>query len=289
MTTTSSRGVHDRNLVHRARRRTRGNPWPGYDQGCDPERDPTRCGGSRSDAGKTMSVAARLADARRPRGRPGTGTGAKRTHSGTRMESTDAGWTRANWEGQQMPWFPDFLGAAELARRQGRAAGQAHLVGRYLAALNSGRTQPLEDVLAYRGGRLRPPGGGTVRGHRQLRQFVKRSKSLLAERHARTETIAATVVGNRVVVVELLAHLAYEGREVEWPVAVVADSLEDRSVVFRTYLSERVIDGRQHLRAPILPVDDVPLADIVNHLPGGARPRRHRQRSEHLRPGRISS
>lgn len=160
-----------------------------------------------------------------------------------------------------MPWFPDFLGAAELARRQGRAAGHADPVGRYLAALNSGRTQPLEDVWPAEVV-VFDPRAGTVRGHRQLRQFVKRSKALLADRHARTEDVATTVVGNRVVV-ELLGHLIYEGQEVDWPIAVVADSPDDRSVVFRTYLSERVIDGQQHLRAPILPVDDVPLADIV--------------------------
>ncbi len=160
-----------------------------------------------------------------------------------------------------MPWFPDFLGAAELARAQRRADGQADPVKQYLAALNSGKTQPLEDawpveVVVY------DPRAGEVRGHRQLRHFVKQSKSLLEERHARTEPVATTVVGSRVVV-ELLAHVAYSGDDVDWPVAVVADSPDDRSVVFRTYLSERVLDGQQHVRPPILPAGGVPLDGIV--------------------------
>ena len=37
-----------------------------------------------------------------------------------------------------MPWFPDFVGAVELARQQTRAAGQADPVGQYLTALNEG-------------------------------------------------------------------------------------------------------------------------------------------------------
>jgi hypothetical protein len=43
-------------------------------------------------------------------------------------------------------------------------------------------------------------------------------------------------------------------------VAVVAESPDDRSVVFRTYCSQWPVDGRRHLRPPIL-------------NPGAARPR----------------
>jgi hypothetical protein len=43
-----------------------------------------------------------------------------------------------------MPWFPDFVGAVELARRQTRAAGKADPVGQYVAALNQGDTHVLE-------------------------------------------------------------------------------------------------------------------------------------------------
>jgi hypothetical protein len=52
--------------------------------------------------------------------------------------------------------------------------------------------------------------------------------------------------------VELLAHLAGEGPELAWPVAVVAESPDERSVVFRTYCSQLPVDGRRHLRSPVL-------------------------------------
>ena len=78
---------------------------------------------------------------------------------------------------------------------------------------------------------------GSNRRPLPLRRFVRRSQSLLAERHTRTQTVASTVAGRRAVV-ELLAHLAaYDGREAAWPVAVVAESPDDRSVVFRSYFS----------------------------------------------------
>jgi hypothetical protein len=150
-----------------------------------------------------------------------------------------------------MPWFPDFIGAAELVRVQTRAAGQADPVGRYLVALNRGDTRALEDVWP---GRVivHDPRSGEVSGHRRLREFVRRSRSLLAERQARVETVASTVAAGRAVV-ELLAHLLDdEGRERAWPVAVVAESPDDRSVVFRSYFRLRTIDGRSHLRPPVL-------------------------------------
>src|ERR1700727_2635221 len=113
--------------------------------------------------------------------------------------------------GADMPWFPDFTSAVELARRQAQAAGQADPVAQYFTALNQGDTHVLEtvwpgEVVIY------DPRAGEIRGHRQLRQFVSRNMSWLAGLHARTETVASTVVGGRAVV-ELLAHLTDDGRE----------------------------------------------------------------------------
>ena len=45
-----------------------------------------------------------------------------------------------------MPWFPDFISAAELARKQTRDAGQADPVAQYLTALSNGDTHALENV-----------------------------------------------------------------------------------------------------------------------------------------------
>jgi SnoaL-like domain len=160
-----------------------------------------------------------------------------------------------------MPWFPDFADAVELARRQTRAAGLADPAMAYFDALNKGDTRALEtvwpgEVVIY------DPRAGEVRGHRQLRRFVRHNQSWLAERHARIETVASTLVGGRAVV-ELLAHLDGDGATLAWPIAVVAESPDERSVVFRTYCSQWPVDGRRHLRPPILENADAHLGDVV--------------------------
>ena len=47
-----------------------------------------------------------------------------------------------------MPWFPDFVAAVELARRQTRAAGEADPVAQYFAALDRGDAHALEAGVA---------------------------------------------------------------------------------------------------------------------------------------------
>jgi ketosteroid isomerase-like protein len=160
-----------------------------------------------------------------------------------------------------MPWFPDFVNAVELVRRQTRAAGQADPVGEYLTALNAGDAHGLEtvwpgEVVIY------DPRAGEVRGHRPVRQFVSRNLSWLAGLHARTETVASTVADRRAVV-ELLAHLDHDGRELAWPVAVVAESPDESSVIFRTYCSQWPVDERRHVRPPILEPGDAHPGDVV--------------------------
>ena len=160
-----------------------------------------------------------------------------------------------------MPWFPEFASAAELARRQTRAAGQADPVGQYFTALNSGDARALEtvwpgEVVIY------DPRAGEISGHKQLHRFVVQNNSWLAGRQARIETVASTCVGGRAVV-ELLAHLADDGRELAWPVAVVAESPDERSVVFRTYCSQWPVDGRRHVRPPVLEPRPARPGDVV--------------------------
>ena len=134
-----------------------------------------------------------------------------------------------------MPWVPDFVAAVELARQQTRAAGNADPVGQYVAAVNRGDTHDLEtvwsgQVVVY------DARAGVVKGHRHLRQFVMHSQSLLAER----------------AVVEVLVHLVHDGQAQVWPVAVVAESRDQDSVEFRSYLSQWILDGRHHVRPAIL-------------------------------------
>jgi hypothetical protein len=156
-----------------------------------------------------------------------------------------------------MPWFPEFTTAVELARRQTRAAGQADPVAQYLEALTKGDAHPLHaawpgDIVIY------DPKAGEIRGHRELRRFVSENKAWLAGIGARIDVVASTRVGGRAVV-ELLAHVTPGGQEMAWPIAVVAESTDPRSVVFRTYCSQWPVDGRRHVRPPIL-------------APGNARP-----------------
>jgi ketosteroid isomerase-like protein len=160
-----------------------------------------------------------------------------------------------------MPWFPDFASAVELARIQTRAAGQADPVMQYFTALNEGDTRPLETVWPGEVV-IHDPRAGVVRGHRELRRFVSRNNSWLAGLRARTERVAATSAAGRAVV-ELLAHLDHDGQDLAWPVAVVAESPDDRSVVFRTYCSQWPVDGRHHVRPPVLEPGDAHPGDVV--------------------------
>jgi len=160
-----------------------------------------------------------------------------------------------------MPWFPDFVAAAEMVRRDNRAAGQADPVRLYFSALERGDSRALEevwpgDVVVH------DPRVGEVRGRRHLRRFIRESRTRLASHNARTEPIASMSSDGRAVL-ELLAHLTIDGNEVQWPVAVVAESHDDRSVVFRSYFSRWPLDGRQHLRPPILEPAHVHAGDVV--------------------------
>ena len=160
-----------------------------------------------------------------------------------------------------MPWFPDFASAVELVRQQTRAQGQADPIGQYFTALNHGDAHLLETawpghLVVY------DPRVGEVSGHRQLRHFVQSNQAWMAEHQARTETVATTHHGDRAVL-ELLGHVIVDGQPVSWPVAVVAESHDDESIVFRTYCSQWPVDGRRHLRPPVLPAGSNRPGDVV--------------------------
>jgi len=160
-----------------------------------------------------------------------------------------------------MPWFPEFFSAVELARRRTRTAGLTDPVGQYFTALENGDARALEtawpgQVTVY------DPKAGEIHGHRNLRRFVRHNQTFLAQRHARTQTVASTCIPGRAVV-ELLVHLDTDEQDLGWPVAVVAESADDLSVVFRTYCSRWPVDGRRYLRPPILQPRQIHFGDIV--------------------------
>ncbi|MEV5967594.1 nuclear transport factor 2 family protein [Kribbella sp. NPDC051952] len=160
-----------------------------------------------------------------------------------------------------MPWFPEFSTAIELARRDAKEAGQSDPVAQYLKAFEDGRAGALERVWP---GEviIHDPRAGEVRGHRELRSFVHSNKVWLSEHQSRISVLTSISVGRRAVV-ELEAHVLHEGREVAWPMAVVADSTDERSVDFRTYCSQWPVDGRRHVRPPVLEAGEVETPEIV--------------------------
>ncbi len=152
-----------------------------------------------------------------------------------------------------MPWFPDFVAGAELARREIGDAGHADPVAQYLTALTRGDAHALETTWPGHIVVL-DPYAGEVHGHRALHHFVQTSQAFLADRLMDVEQVATTHAGDRAVV-ELLAHLQLDGAPVLWPVAVVVQWDDDRSVTFRTYGSQWPVVGHRPIRPPILDPD----------------------------------
>jgi hypothetical protein len=161
-----------------------------------------------------------------------------------------------------MPWFPDFVAAVELARKQTRDAGLADPAAQYFEALDRGDTRLLEtvwpgEVVVF------DPRVGEIRTHRKLRNWIAENHSWLAARHARIEQVASTYADGRAVL-ELLAYLSDEhGEDTGWPVAVVAESPDELSVVFRTYCSQWPVERRRPVRTAILPPGDTHLGDVI--------------------------
>jgi hypothetical protein len=161
-----------------------------------------------------------------------------------------------------MPWFPDFVNAVEQARRQTRATALADPAAEYLHALDDGKTRDLEtawpgEVVVY------DPRAGEIRSHHRLRRFISDNHAWFAAHRARIETVAKTSANGRVVL-ELVAHVTGDdGQPIAWPVAVVAESPHEQSIVFRTYCSQWPIERRRPERPAILPPGNERPGDVV--------------------------
>ncbi|NMO51772.1 nuclear transport factor 2 family protein [Actinoplanes sp. TBRC 11911] len=163
-----------------------------------------------------------------------------------------------------MPWLPDLANAAELARQHSRQVGYSDPAGQYLSALNSGHARDLEDIWS---GEVvvHDPHAGEVRGHRHLRQFMSDSRKMLERRHARVERGATIVTPGRAVL-ELTVHLEVDGRMVDWPAAVVAESPDEESVVFRSYFHQGTVYGEGVVRPAILGAAQAHPGDVVGRF-----------------------
>src|SRR4051794_33683549 len=100
-----------------------------------------------------------------------------------------------------------------MARSENRVAGRADPVSEYLTALGTGDPHVLEAVWP---GKVVvfDPRAGEIRGHRQLRRFIKQNQAVFAARDLQTEVVASTSVGGRAVV-EILARLRGSAGEEE--------------------------------------------------------------------------
>src|SRR3954471_17020403 len=163
-----------------------------------------------------------------------------------------------------MPWFPDFVNAVHLARRETQTARRADPVSQYFTALEQGDVGALESVWS---GTVvvADPRAGRVTGHADLSEFVRRNQDWFAAHRVRVETIASTRVEGRAVV-ELLAHVADGSGTFAWPVAVVAEWSDDTSVEFRTYCSQWAVDHKRELRPAILDPRTLELPPVVDRL-----------------------
>ena len=149
-------------------------------------------------------------------------------------------------------------GCATTDARPAPASGASSATGgpaeAYLGRLISGDTAA---VLAAFAGEpaIDDPVGGRVRGAAAVARFVEERHQWLASRSARFEAIRTTRTDGRTVF-EAVLRLATEGGAIDLPIAVVADRAPgERMTALRVYHSSWPLEGRHHLRAPLLPVD----------------------------------
>src|SRR6185369_1354000 len=124
----------------------------------------------------------------------------------------------------------------------------------YLARLLAG------DAATLRASFAGPPAvddplGGRVRGAEELDRFVADRHAWLAERRARVIPARTTHATGRTVV-EAVLELRQGSRDIALPVAIVGDLAPDgRLRAVRVYHSSWPLEGRHHVRPPLLAAD----------------------------------
>jgi hypothetical protein len=163
--------------------------------------------------------------------------------------------TREIVEEVSMPWMPEvFTSPLAEARRAEDAARANDAIAYYEGVLAE---EPDALVRSFAGRpRVNDPRAGHVEGTRELRTFVSETVDWLRERAAAVEKLALARTHIRTVEEVVLQLLGDNGRQIELPVAIVADRNPDRTLkTIRVYHSMWALTGEHTIRPPLLPAD----------------------------------
>lgn len=117
--------------------------------------------------------------------------------------------------------------------------------------------------------RLDTPLQGEVRGEEAVKEFVAKQQAWLEEHGADAQVLAVTSDAERVVV-EFVLYLRHQGKDIDIPVAVVADLSGDGVSWIRVYYSTWTLSGEHDLRPPLLePVEGLEEPEIVEKYMAG--------------------
>ena len=168
--------------------------------------------------------------------------------------------------GVEMPWFPEFTNAVELARtRQG--AGQADPVAQYLAALNKGDTHALETVWPGEVVIYDPSGPGPLAVTRSRESGMDEGQAQLVRNGILLLAVLAPAAAGLWAISEPLVKLvvAEPFRDVTaavLPWAILAGAARN----FRIHFGEQVFLLREETRIPL--ANDI--IDGLTTIGGGA-------------------
>jgi hypothetical protein len=160
----------------------------------------------------------------------------------------------------------------QSAPDRGSASGlRGWLSDLYFSSLASGQVDQLMRRLGDRA-TVDDPIFGRTSGMPALGRYVEEVSAWL-QKHAGAFDKVAFVTGSDRDVTEGTLALTFDGRRVQFPVAVVAERRPEREVELRLYYSTKPIKGTRAVRSPLLPQDDevaVP-PPIAAHLDALAR------------------
>jgi hypothetical protein len=143
--------------------------------------------------------------------------------------------------------------------QRSRATGAAENFLRLLAAADAGA---IERLLAL-GAAVDQPLWGSASGSTEIHVMVSRAGGWLADRRAEVRHVVTTETGARTVAEQVL-RLVIDGKSVEVPVAIVADSGEAGAIAIRTYHSSWPLTGVHEVRRTLLSRDpNVVLPDVI--------------------------